>query len=60
MSRKRILLFAVLLVALRGRVLLLWRKLDTQGTAASCQFFVGRSDSSEDRVQRFGILYPHR
>jgi hypothetical protein len=43
-----------------GRVLLLRRTLDIQGAAVSRQFFVGQSDSSEDCVQRFGILYPRR
>ena len=41
-----------------GRVLLLRRALDTQGTAASRQFFCGRSYASEGGVQRFSIHYP--
>ena len=60
MSRKRILLLAVLLVAF-GAVYYFYGGHSTpKGTAASGQFFVGRSDSSEDCVQRFGILDPRR
>jgi hypothetical protein len=41
-----------------GGVLLVRRTFDAQGTAAPGHFFFGRSYPSEDRVQRFSILYP--
>jgi hypothetical protein len=56
MNGKRILLGVVVVVW--GRVLLLRRTLGAKRTAASRQFFIGRSYAFEDCIQRFSILHP--